>query len=329
MNTLSNAIPAGASASTSIKNLPVNLFASVMGMAGLALAWRQASHEFGISPVYAEITGMLAVSVFLLLGTAYLVKAIKYPRAVAAEFNHPIAGNFFGTIAIAILLLSAVVAPQSQALAELVWSVGVIFTFVLCYLIASRLLQGKVDLAHAVPAWFIPSVATLDIDVTGGNMTMPWAHEVNLFAMAVGTVLGIVFFVIIMARLIHHSPLPDGMVPSLMIMMAPFEVGFLGYTSFMGRVDTFAGMLFYFGLFLFLVLAPKVFRKDLNFATGWWAIGFPIAALTGSALKYANTVQAWPVTAVAIALLALVSVTIAVLFVRTVQILLNGKLLGG
>lgn len=313
----------------SIKNLPVNLFASVMSIAGLALAWRQASHTLGVSLVFSEAAGWLAVAALIAVGMGYLVKAFKHPQAVAAEFQHPIAGNFFGTIAIAILLISAVIAPQNQELAEVVWSVGVLVTFILCFQIASRLLQGKVDVAHAVPAWFIPGVATLDIDVTGGAMSMPWAHEVNLFAMAVGTVLALLFFVIIMARLIHHDPMPAAMTPSLMIMMAPFEVGFLAYTNFMQRVDTFAGMLFYFGLFMFLVLLPKVFKKGVAFAAGWWALGFPLAALAGAALKYAAFVQAWPVTAMAVVLLGLLSVAIAVLFVRTLQILFNGKLLAG
>lgn len=311
----------------SIEHLPVNLFASVMGIAGLALAWRQASHAFGVSPLFSEAAGLLAVAVALGLGTGYAVKALKHWDAVAAEFEHPIAGNFFGTIAIAILLLSAVIAPVSQVSAEVVWTVGVAVTFVLCFNIAGRLLQGKVDIAHAVPAWFIPGVATLDINVTGGTMPMPWAHEVNLFAMAVGTVLALVFFAIIMARLIHHEPLPMAMTPSLMIMMAPFEVGFLAYTNFMQRIDTFAGMLFYFGLFLFLVLGPKVFRKGVPFGAGWWALGFPLAALTGAALKYATYAQAWPVTAIAIALLGILSVAIAVLFAKTMRMLFNGKLL--
>jgi len=160
-------------------------------------------------------------------------------------------------------------------------------------------------------------------------MPMPWAHEVNLFALAVGSMLALLFFTMIMARLIHHDPLPFGMLPSLIIMMAPFEVGFLAYTNFTRHVDTFAGLLFYFGLFMFIVLAPKVFRRDIPFATGWWAVSFPLAALASAALKYAAFVQAWPLTALAFALLAMLTVAIVVLSVRTVRILLNGQLLAG
>jgi len=329
VSTLSISNPQSLQKTASIRNLPVNLFASVMGVAGLSIAWRQASHEFGVTPLISEAAGVLAAFIFVVLGAGYLAKAIKHPDAVMGEFRHPVAGNFFGTITIAILLLSAVAAQLNQTLAEVMWTVGAILTIALCFTIASRLLHGSVDATHAVPAWFIPGVATLDIAVAGGTMPMPWAHEVNLFALAVGTMIALLFFTMIMSRIIHREPLPAGMVPSLVILMAPFEVGFLAYTNFTQQVDTFSGLLFYFGLFLFLTLAPKVFRRGIPFATGWWAISFPMAALASAALKYSMFVQAWPVTAIAVILLAMLSIAIAVLFVKTLHSLLDGRLLAG
>jgi tellurite resistance protein len=327
--TLSISNPQSLQKTASIRNLPVNLFASVMGVAGLSIAWHQASHEFGVTPLISEAAGILAALIFVVLGAGYLAKAIKHPDAVIGEFRHPVSGNFFGTITIAILLLSAVAAQLNQTLAEVMWTVGAILTIALCFTIASRLLHGSVDATNAVPAWFIPGVATLDIAVAGGTMPMPWAHEVNLFALAVGTMVALLFFTMIMSRIIHREPLPAGMVPSLVILMAPFEVGFLAYTNFTQQVDTFSGLLFYFGLFLFLTLVPKVFRQGIPFATGWWAISFPMAALASAALKYSMFVQAWPVQAIAVILLAMLSIAIAVLLVRTLHILIDGRLLAG
>lgn len=329
MSKLSIPHPKVSEKTISIRHLPVNLFASVMGIAGLSIAWRQASHDFGISPLMSEVAGILALIVFIVLGAGYLAKAIKHPDAVLGEYRHPVIGNFFGTITIAILLLSTIVAERSLLLAEIMWTVGTVSTIGLCFAIAGRMLRGKIDVAHAVPPWFIPGVATLDIAVAGGTMPMPWAHEINLFSLAVGTMIALLFFTMIMSRMIHHEPVPPSMVPSLLIMMAPFEVGFLAYTNFTHHIDTFSGLLFYFGLYIFLALAPKVFRRGVPFATGWWAIGFPMAALTIAALKYSMFVQTWPVKAIALILLGLLSLAIAVLFIKTLHILLNGKLLSG
>ena len=311
----------------SLRHLPVNLFASVMGLSGLTLAWRVAHTSLGLPAVVGEAVGALALGVFLLLAAAYLTKLVRHPEVVHAEFHHPVAGSFFGTIVIAVLLLSSVVAPYSEPMARALWSVGAAATVILSFIVVSRLLKGEVDASHAVPAWLIPGVATLDIAVTGGHMPMAWAAEVNLLASAVGAMLALVLFAMIVSRLVHRDRLPAAMTPSLMILVAPFAVGFLAYTNVVGGIDRFAALLFYFALFMFAVVAPKVFRRGIAFSPAWWAIGFPIAALANAALRYAELRGSLPLWVIAIALLGLLSLAMAVLTVRTLRIAFNGKLL--
>lgn len=313
----------------SIRHLPVNLFAAVMGLSGLALAWRVAQAQYGFGGVFAEVVGWAAVLVFVLLAGGYLAKAARHPATVKAEFGHPIAGNFFGTIAISLLLLSAVLGAHHAALGQAVWAVGSAAALGLSFIVVSRLLRGRGDAAHAVPAWLIPGVATLDIAVTMGPAPAAWAGEVVLFATAVGTVLALALFTMIVTRLIQHEPLTVPMTPSLMILVAPFEVGFLAYVNLIGGVDRFAALLFYFGLFIFFIVAPKVFRREVKFGPTWWAIGFPMAALANAALKYAAVHPVLPLQALAGVLLAILTVAIAVLAVRTLHILFNGRLLAG
>ena len=317
----------GASSTASIQHLPVNLFAAVMGLAGLALAWRVAAKTLGADIAIADAIGVLAILVFLLITGGYLFKLARYPDAVRREFAHPVASNFFGTITIAILLLSAIVDRYSAALQQAVWTLGVISTIALGFLMVHRLLSGNAAPAGAVPAWLIPGVATLDIAVTGATMPMAWAGQANLLAVAIGSVLAVVYFVMIFSRLVHGEPLPAGMTPSLMILMAPFEVGFLAYLNLVQQVDLFAAVLFYFGLFLFAVLSLRVFRRSIPFAASWWAIGFPLAALANAALKYADATGGAVLTVLAAALLAFLSAAIAVLLVRTLHALFSGKLL--
>jgi len=110
-------------------------------------------------------------------------------------------------------------------------------------------------------------------------------------------------------------------------LVAPFEVGFLAYTNFFQRVDAFAAMLFYFGLFVFFSLAFKIFKRSIAFAAGWWALSFPIAALCNAALRYAEHVRHPAMTGLAVALLAFLSGLIAVLLFRTIRLAASGKLL--
>ncbi len=311
----------------SVRHQPVNLFAAVMGLAGLSMAWRLVQHQYGFGGALGEGAGWLAVALFIVLGLGYLGKALLHPQAARAEFEHPIAGNFFGTIAISVLLLAALLRPYGQALAEVVWTIGCVLTLGLGYHVFGRLLRGKSEATHAVPAWVIPGVAALDIPVTGAHMNLAWAPELQLFAAAVGGTLGLLMFMMIGSRLVHHEPLAGPMVPSLMILVAPFEVGFLAYVNLIGEVDRFAALLFYFGLFMFIVLAPKVFRRGLKFGPTWWAIGFPVAALVNAALKYAAAHPSWPLQLVAGALLVFLTVALAVLLVRSLHLLFSGRLL--
>lgn len=177
-----------------------------------------------------------------------------------------------------------------------------------------------------MPAWLIPGVATLDIAVTGGHMSMAWAPELNLIAGAVGAVLALVLSALIVSRLVHRDPLAPAMTPSLMILVAPFAVGFLAYSNIVGGIDRFAALLFYFALFMFAVVAPKVFRPSVKFSPAWWAISFPLAALANAALKYAAFRMSGPLWVLATVLLGALSLALAVLTVRTVRIALNGKL---
>ena len=300
-----------------------------MGLSGLALAWRLVSKFFGVDVAISEGIGLLAIATFLTLTVAYAVKWVKYPQVTRAEFLHPVSGNFFGTITIALLLLSAVVSSYSVLLQEIVWSIGTLLTIALSFIIISRFLKGQLASSSAVPAWLIPGAASLDIAAAGSTLPVSWAHEFNFFGAGVGSVLATVFFVLIFSRLIQGEPLSNAMVPSLMILIAPFEVGFLAYVNITNRVDTFAAMLFYFGLFLFFVLAIRVFRPSIPFAPSWWAISFPIAALSNAALIYANVTESGVLIVLALAILALLSIAISLLFIRTMHSLFSGKLLAG
>ncbi|SEN97178.1 tellurite resistance protein [Paenibacillus sp. OV219] len=191
------------------------------------------------------------------------------------------------------------------------------------------MLNGNLEPLNKVPASLVPVVSTLDIPVAGGTIPFQWAHEINLMSLAIGGIVALVFFTLILSRLIHHAPMPTGLTPSMIILIAPFEVGFLGYTNFVQRIDPFASMLFYFGLFLFVVLFFKVFKKSNPFGVSWWGVSFPIAALSNAAIKYAMFMDSWLLIVIAAIILALLSMVVIVLFIRTLKILFNGTLLHG
>lgn len=311
----------------SVQYLPISLFGAVMSVAGLALAWRLASKIYGANIVVANLLGVVALILFGVLALCYAAKFVLYPDVVKQEFAHPVSGSFFGTVGISILLLSSVIGAYSGAAQLLVWTIGAVVTLALSAIMVSRLLDGNAAAASAVPAWLIAGVGSLDIVVTGGALTAPWTHEVNLLAAAVGGVSAIVFFVMIFSRLVHHAPLADALRPSTMILMAPFAVGFIAYVNLAHAVDMFAALLFYFGLFLFAIISYRLITAPAPFSPSWWAIGFPLAALSNAALMYCAAVGGIGLTVIAVLLLVVLTLAVAVLSIRTVLGLATGRLM--
>ena len=123
-------------------------------------------------------------------------------------------------------------------------------------------------------------------------------------------------------RIFFHLALPEKLLPTFFILIAPPAVGFIAYVKLSGGVDNFAYILYYFALFMFLFLLVQVpmFRR-VRFFLSWWAYSFPVAALTiASVLMYRQTdVRFFYVLAcVVFAVLIGIICTLAVLTIRAV-----------
>ena len=311
-----------------LAHLPVSLFGSVMGYSGLALAWRLAASEFGLPGWIGEALAFVAVSVFLLLTLCYAIKCIESPEAVRAEFAHPVAVNFFGTPIISLLLLPAVVAPYSAALTKALWLIGTVSMLSFAWLVVSRWMSVRQKIVHATPAWMIPIVGTLNISIVGVTLDVPGAQAVSAFGLAVGLFFAVPLFTLVLSRLIFEEPMLKAQWPSLLIFVATFAVSFSAYLSVVGRVDVFASSLFYLAVFMFAVLVPKLLllRSTTPFHTSWWAVSFPLAAMSNAALKFNLYQQSWLAQAFALAVLAFTTFVIMSMSVRTIAGIARGEL---
>ena len=122
--------------------------------------------------------------------------------------------------------------------------------------------------------------------------------------------------------------MPDGLRPSLLILIAPFAVGFSTYVATTGQVGLFAQTLYFLTLFLVSVLLGLVRNlvRCCPFRVSWWAVSFPLASSAIAALKFAAFDPNWFTTVVAWALLVLATVTIAELLIRTLAGIVQGEL---
>ena len=308
--------------------LPVGLFGSVMGLTGLSVAWRLAHARYGVPLWAADGVAVVAAAAFILVTFGYLAKLAIAPGAVLAEFGHPIAGNLFGTVLISLLLLPILLAPFNLLAAQVMWGVGAVGMVAFAWLIVSRWMSDRQLVAHATPAWIIPVVGLLDVPLALPGLGLPPMHGVMVLGLAVGLFFAVPLFTLILSRLVFEPPMPDALQPSLLILVAPFAVGFSTYVATTGQVDLFAQSLYVLTLFMLAVLLNRLrsLAHCCPFRVSWWAVSFPLAASAIATLKFAAAEPGVVTDVIALAMLGLATVTIAGLLFRSLVGLARGEL---
>lgn len=320
--------PAAVAPATTLHYLPVALFGAVISMAGLASAWRRAAAMFGLPAWPVQLLAWLSLLAFCLLTCAYAMKAAASIATVRAEFAHPVAGPLFGTPAISLLLLPLVLADASLPLARALWSAGAVCMTVLAWLMVNRWIGARQQTSNAVPAWIVPVVGLLDVPLAMPALHLTHLHAVMMFSLAVGMFFALPLFTIILSRLMFDSPISPAVEPSLLVLVAPFSVGFSSYVATFGVVDAFAQALYMLMLFLLAVVLYRLrsLGKCCPFRVAWWAAGFPLAASASAALLYAGSAPgAWS-HAIALLLLATATAVVAALVAWTFRGIWRGDL---
>jgi len=308
--------------------LPVGLFGSVMGVTGLSVAWRLAHLRWGVPEMVSVAIAMIAMSAFALMVVAYTVKLVTAFGAVRQEFHHPIAGNLFGTVLISLLQLPIVLAPFAMPFARAMWTLGAAGMVFFAWLIVMRWMSDRQQVAHATPAWIIPVVGLLNVPIAVPVLGLPGLHGLMVATLSIGLFFAVPLFTLIFSRLLFQEPLPAALRPSLLILVAPFAVGYSTYTVTTGRTDLFSEGLFALTLFVLAILLGQLRNLPLTcpFRISWWAVSFPIAASSVAALRFATAEPALVNDLVAAALLALATVIIGGLLVFTLMDLRRGGL---
>ncbi|HEX7987976.1 MAG TPA: C4-dicarboxylate ABC transporter [Duganella sp.] len=310
---INQAQPAAAAVpGTTLHYMPVGLFSAVMGSTGLALAWRLAASEFDAPAWIGNALAMVALLAFVVVGTGYAVKALRGFDAVRREF--------------ALLLLPMLLAPLQLAAARTLWVAGAIGMGVFSVSIASRWLSEKQVVI--TPALLIPVVGLLDVPLALPALGWQSLHGVMVFSVAVGLVFALPLLGMVLTRLMREEAMPAPLQPTLLLLSAPFSVGFSAYTVTTGHIDLFAEGLVMVMFFALAIVAGRLraLVAGYPFRLSWWAASFPLAAATLAALRYAGHARHVVADGLALVLLATTTVCIAVFAARTLHAVVKGEL---
>ena len=87
-------VAAPVSAPSRLAHAPMALFATVMGLGGLALAWRRAHVVLGAPAAVGEGLMLLAALAYLVVAGVQIARALRHRGAHLAEFRHPVTASF-------------------------------------------------------------------------------------------------------------------------------------------------------------------------------------------------------------------------------------------
>ncbi|GAX87416.1 tellurite resistance protein [Lebetimonas natsushimae] len=293
----------------SLQYFPVQLFAVIMGLSGLAIAYAKAYHFLNF-PYWPYFTLLILDTIaFFGIFITYVIKWVKYPDAINAEVNHPVKSSFIAAISISFLLISIAYMDFAPPISVTFWWIGAWLHLFFTFNVIKFWIRHQFDVKMINPAWFIPIVGNVLVPIAGVDIVNEY---VNLFFFSIGIFYWIVLFTIVTYRMIFHHPLPKKLIPTFFILIAPPAVGFISYfrISF-GSIDTFSMILYLIALFtFFLLLLKKSLYTELPFFISWWAYTFPLAAITISTILIYSSFRNYSMYWFSVILLALVTVVV-------------------
>ena len=314
--------------SPSLKNLGVGVFATVMGIAGLATAWNRLHASFAAVPSWIGAgLAWTGFGLLVILAAIYAVKTARFPGAVATEWTHPVSGAFGATAPIGALIVAVALTPHAPVLARATWWVGAVgIAIVTVMTVRGWIHNAQVEHAHIHPAWFIPVVGNI-VAPSAGASHAPSAFVWYLFG--VGLVYWVALLPVVLGRLFIAGTLPQRLVPTLAILVAPPAVASISWVALGGTwTDPLARALTAVTLFQLALLASQasVLTKT-PFALPSWAYTFPLAAAAVALMAAGANSAGQALTWAGVAVAATATGVVAALAVKTVKGFADGSLL--
>ncbi|MBN2278958.1 MAG: SLAC1 anion channel family protein [Candidatus Marinimicrobia bacterium] len=300
-----------------LKHFPISFFAVVLGLSGYTIALQKSEAMLHFPLIISHYLMMMTFMLTAVLILFYSAKSLKYFKEVQADFSHPVRMNFTPAIFITFLLASILTLEIHKDLSKVLWLIGVFGQSTIFLSTISKWTHNtNIEVHHFNPAWFIPAVGNILVPVAGVEH---FNKEISWLFFSVGLVFWIVLLTIFYNRIFFHHPLPERLLPTLFLLIAPPAVGFISYVKLTGIIDAFAKILYYFALFnlIMLIFQFDTFKK-INFYLSWWAYSFPITAFTVASILFYHKTGMIGYQYLAMTVLVLATLLILFLIYRTI-----------
>ncbi|HZZ13666.1 MAG TPA: dicarboxylate transporter/tellurite-resistance protein TehA [Paraburkholderia sp.] len=306
--------------------IPAAFFGIAVGALAFANLWRVAIRVWHLPEVVGTALSLIALAVWLVVLVAYGQKWLTHRAEAQAEMQHPVQSAFTALGPVSSMLAAQILLPYAHTLALMVFGVAVVAQLALGVVLHGRLWQGGRKPELTTPAIYLPTVAPSFVAAT--TAAAFGFHQLGGLFFGAGVLSWLALESMILHRAAVHEPLPEALRPTLGVQLAPPVVGGVAYLSLTtGTPDLVALMLLGYGLYqalLLLRLLPWI--RQQSFVPGYWAFSFGVAALPTMAIRMLERGATGPLEWLAPVLFVAANGVIALLAVKTLELLVRGKL---
>ena len=317
------------SASLKLPLVPASFFAVILGLSGLANAWRVGARIWQLPVVVGEVLTFISLAVWLLLITLFLLKWIMAREEAFKEVANPVQCCFIALIGVSTMLIAGGLLPYSRIGAETVFLAGAAFTLAFSIWRTGGLWHGERDIAATTAVLYLPSGAGFFVTaIVGAALGFPeWAQ----FFFGAGFFSWLAIESALLHRLLTGPAFPPPLRPTLGIQLAPPTVGALAYMSAMpGPADTLVHAMIGYGLLQALILLRLLpwLMKD-SFSPAYWSFTFGATALATAPMRLIERGDTGPVVQIAPILFIAANIIVILVAAATIWLIANRKLVIG
>ncbi len=306
--------------------VPASSFSIVLGLAGLSNDWLAAVALWHVDAGFAQALFVLTAGVWCALFAGYAIKWIARREEALCEVRHPVKCCFVSLVPISGHAGRDVGAPWAPVAGTIMIATGAAAQLAFSAYRSGGMMRGGRNFADVTAVMYLPTVA--------GNFVSAIAlasigqHDLARYFFGAGMLSWLALESVVTNRLYHGEPLPEAIRPTLGIQLAPPVVGSVAYLAVTGgRVDEFLFFLFGYGLLqlFFLMRLSGWFLKG-GFTPAFWAFSFGLTAMVLAAVRAAAAAPQSLFGEIALPLFVLSNLFILALVVKTIALLIQGRL---
>ena len=303
--------------------VPLNTLAIPLGLAGLAQVWTVAAATLGAPIELGQGFWLIAAIAWIWTILVHLHRGARSDQPLSHQLTHVAQGPLAALLPLTAMLLGASlhrIIPLAGTMLTLI-SIAAAAAFGAWML--SFWMRGDLPLESIHGGHFLPiSAAGLVGALASAQTGLDW---LAVGSFTVGIVFWLVISVLISLRLAIRPTMPEPLVPTLAIMIAPPAVAATAWLNISGgRPDEMFEGLTAMTAFMVLVqvmLLPRY--RALTFSLGFWSFTFPAASAAALSITWVRLVHPFAWRAITIGLVVAVTVLVAAIAMKSLLLLIT------